>query len=365
MKKLYFILFIVLLCTTCNRQVNKDTINIASQLSKTIIGKVSDFADSVSYIILETTDKCLLPEYSLVEYIDEQNIFVRGGHILYRFDRNGAFKNRIGRIGQGPGEHTYLYDAKVDYDNNLILMLIPGGKVYVYDFDGDFVRQINLSDYTDHQMWYMGNNTFAVIASSDENGFTTFLRLYDYDGELLQQHMLMTDKYDFERVLRTVPMLYETVDCLNIKFFYNDTIYRFLDESILASKVLNTGKFLPCRELIENIHRRKDLDNNYLLIETIVDSERYMFIRSNWKNRRFGFVYDKMNETFLHSGSLSTRFESEFGIENDMTGYGKFWPKMTTVRGENIVVQLIYPHDAGFTDMEEDDNPVVQVVHLK
>ena len=368
MKKIGLILFIALISIACNRQANRQAsndnmIDLSRQLSNRIVGKVSDFADAVSHIILETCNESLLPAHSFIIHIDSQNIFVLGRHRVYRFDGNGNFKNRIGSRGQGPGEFESLYAAIVDYDNHQVLMLAPGGRVLIHDFDGNFKHQIRLSDNADHQAHYAGNGTFAVIAHCAENGFTTLLRVYSNEGELLQTHILMTDTYDFFRGVRSVPLLYNALGYLNIKFLYNDTIFRLSDGNIIASKMLYTGRFRPSREMVEYFDRRDNLERNFLQIIHIVETERYMFFQA-WRNGMQGFIYDKESGRFLHSGSIATRFVRTIGVENDITGYGKFWPRIV-VQGANKIAQLIDPHYLGFTDMEEDANPVVQIVHLR
>ena len=93
-----------MICFGCNMQTNNDTIDIQEQFSKTTICDLNNFTDSISNIILETNDDCLLPEISAILYIDNKDVFVAGGNYVYRFDRNGKFKNKIGGIGGGTQE---------------------------------------------------------------------------------------------------------------------------------------------------------------------------------------------------------------------------------------------------------------------
>lgn len=77
--------------------------------------KVSEYASSIEYIPLETTDDCLIgDEFSLI--VASQDIFVH--HFLekkiYRFDKSGKFLNFIGKRGQGPGEYNDVFGIYAD-----------------------------------------------------------------------------------------------------------------------------------------------------------------------------------------------------------------------------------------------------------
>ena len=75
--------------------------------------KISDLFTGFEIIPLETSDESFMPSPNWIYFTDNnvftchQNVSGRepGPASLLRFDRNGNFKNRIGRGGRGPGEH--------------------------------------------------------------------------------------------------------------------------------------------------------------------------------------------------------------------------------------------------------------------
>lgn len=62
------------------------------------------------------------------------------------FKRTGEFVCDAGRIGQGPGEYFSLVDAQIDEANQRIYLLpLLISKIYVYDFQGNFLSDIPLA----------------------------------------------------------------------------------------------------------------------------------------------------------------------------------------------------------------------------
>ena len=64
---------------------------------------VQDIIDSIRYVMLETTDECLIGNISEL-YVDGRFIFVVDNTIyesVFVFDENGRFLNKIGRLGRG------------------------------------------------------------------------------------------------------------------------------------------------------------------------------------------------------------------------------------------------------------------------
>lgn len=60
---------------------------------------------------------------------------------IFRFDRNGAFINKIGSRGEGPGEFRKLTDVLVD-ENYVYAGNISERKLYCYTHEGVFIKTI-------------------------------------------------------------------------------------------------------------------------------------------------------------------------------------------------------------------------------
>ena len=110
--------------------------------------KLSDYASSVNYVPLETTDECLLAE-ELQVITTTQYIFVHDQimYKVYRFDKtSGKYLNMVGSRGQGPGEYTRLLGFYVDDTDKKCFLLCNTG-IYMYDYEGTFLKKEVLPHY--------------------------------------------------------------------------------------------------------------------------------------------------------------------------------------------------------------------------
>ncbi|MCX6225164.1 MAG: 6-bladed beta-propeller, partial [Bacteroidia bacterium] len=81
------------------------SIDVFAGLKNQIKMKLSDFADSIAYIPLQGLPEVPIGWVANLEMTPDE-LFVLASHEigLLRFNYSGKLKNRIGRIGNGPGE---------------------------------------------------------------------------------------------------------------------------------------------------------------------------------------------------------------------------------------------------------------------
>jgi len=105
--------------------------------------KLSELADSLIPIKLQTKDECLIGRINQVEYCDN-HIFVTDykSRQIHAFNKDGKFLNQIGRIGQGPGEYTSTHSITID-NKNKFLYVSSNTKIIRYDFSGRFMGELS------------------------------------------------------------------------------------------------------------------------------------------------------------------------------------------------------------------------------
>ena len=98
--------------------------------------RMSDLIESVEYIPLETTDKCLIGDGVRYDFNDEY--IVAGdvnGEEFYLFNRKGKFIRAIGGRGGGPEEFTYIGALWLNPDDRTIM--VDDGKILHFDYKGN------------------------------------------------------------------------------------------------------------------------------------------------------------------------------------------------------------------------------------
>ena len=116
-------------CTSTPSQVtNPDIVSIELPLRQNDqLIKLSELADSIRYIPLQTTDSCLIGSIDKLLQTDKDKFVIvdkETAVAVYLFDKNGRFLNHIGRQGQGYGEYVSIED-------------VTWGDGYVYVWDSN------------------------------------------------------------------------------------------------------------------------------------------------------------------------------------------------------------------------------------
>ena len=75
--------------------------------------KLSDIADSVQYVPLETNDKCLIDFINSGKVVKTGKYwFVSSNTRLYQYTTDGKFVRNIGSRGGGPGQFNYFQQIR-------------------------------------------------------------------------------------------------------------------------------------------------------------------------------------------------------------------------------------------------------------
>lgn len=101
---------------------------------------VSEFADTVMYIPLETNAKSFFKRVIQIQITDKY-IFINGRDQLLVFSKEGKFIRQIGRKGKGPGEHLLIFGFVVVHDT---VYISSSGKrsLLKYNVTGIFLEEV-------------------------------------------------------------------------------------------------------------------------------------------------------------------------------------------------------------------------------
>lgn len=105
--------------------------------------KLSDFVEDFEIVRFENKDDAFFKASSYI--VTDNYIGVRqSGAPFLLFDKNGKLLNKVGEIGNGPGEYNVLYDQAINEKTGKIYLAPFAGlnKVHEYNMDGSYVRSL-------------------------------------------------------------------------------------------------------------------------------------------------------------------------------------------------------------------------------
>lgn len=357
--------------------------NIAGEL------KLSDFAESIEYIPLETKDKCLMTNIRRYDISDNYIVAVCGKtEIVYLFRRNGRFISQLGATGGGPGEYLGGPSAVFIDEQKKHIMIVTQyqRKLVIYGLNGKFLREEEISG-NDIGFYRLFHKDHFYIDSRNYNGNYPFV----YEIRTRDFKLVSED-------IRSIPFEKRgniwTGIGFNSKYIYenkvhtkesslNDTIYVIDDDFSYKPKyVVNAGKYEITPELrgeSDGVRYMKRLEE-HVQFKSFFETDNYLLLSYLYEREKLYYAYyDKNKQKLLY-------FPSETGIVNDYDGGIDFWPRMQNNKTWSAFYEAhlfedelsekkkINPKGSAkaqqtfnsfIKSLDPDDNPVLIIVKLK
>lgn len=387
---------------------NKETVKypVVIQISEALLNPqeeilLSELADSISYIPLETRKDCLLGNYPFFSFTSRYIAYLN-----YCFDWSGNFLFKIGKLGQGPGEEPGEIISKIVFcDGNFYT---KGQKIIEYDSCGNFTgKELPLYSVNKLKSKISGNLYKVAAINTSKNK----LLLYNYPDTVfvMNKNLEIENKYFVMPWNKKEMSFFSTAGpydryMTNYKedvLFYNyfrDTVFQVsgnifnpkwiikfddlkLPEHFLydfnelygiAAKDYENGQ-------LENTPMIKQMDHKYGVI-SLNESNDYVFIIASEL-----IAFRKLRKLPQSSPILicynkkTKQIRSFKKIKDDLTGYPNFFPRCGLV--EERMIDFFWPYEQDewvkkkaktnpqffqFIDRDfSEDNPIVVVVHLK
>ena len=339
---------------------------------------LSQIAERVEYIPLETTSACLIKRpKAYVRYVDGKYI-ISCAQAVYMFDENGKFIRQLGSHGNGPGEYDYVQFVDADAKNGYFY-LQTFGKLNTYTLDGKFVKDLPIPDATN--VGQLNDSLFACYMYNSNGQIKNRLILLNEKGHIVQgfrnyDHFEVANNMSYVLMNDEDRYLFRFKDNLCFRDYYNDTLFTVTETALLPRYVFQLGKYaIPLENRWETANgdwnKYKREASKYLQINTI-ETEHYVFMPcKSWDG-------DELSGLVLYDKDKNTCFKmKENSIPNDLDGGIPFEPftsigdnTMLTMWAPDKIMELakkdpsILKHDK-LKNLKEDDNPVLMIVHLK
>ncbi|GHT83777.1 hypothetical protein FACS189420_0110 [Bacteroidia bacterium] len=364
---------------------------------------LSDFASSIRYVKLNSSDENLLAVFNQIIY--EDGLFMISDNqekYVYTFNEDGSFKQKIGQIGQGPGEYNKLkwFDYLPGHDE--ILIHPYSRDTYFYNPEGNFIRKFNFSKFYETDTTVI-ESPFRVIYVNP----TVFAIDINFVGTPLSKLMLVKDSlqvildvpanssFEFDwgemgailghglQVPETNVVMYRRGDKIIHYNPYQDTIH-VIDKNLKMEYIpINFGNY-------KNDSYSKEKVISLLNMEEFSDFFFFEFRASGLTPEPYESYSNGMTITLSNICAVYNKKTSELtflkqaqkgklGFKNDIDDGLPFWPKYINAHGE--MVSYYQPDEfmeafqnkedvpddvkAILKDLQNDDNPIVVIAKIK
>ncbi len=380
---------------SCERKISpakENIIPLATEVGKYGILNLSDYVTDLKYIPLETNDSVLISNIEQIIYENEKIIITsdwRQNECLV-FNKNGAFCNKIGNIGQGPEEYIAL--QQIFTHDNLIYIKTPSVLLKTYDTDGNFVKKIPLpdlkSEYMIREVQPITSDIFFLDIASHELSYypiTILIKSNGITSDIIKEY---TEPFILEK-----PFEYVSNNEFAITYRFKNEIryykYTNCDTIFTIGKSLNKkdafifdfGKYKPTRT-----HLTGKKDNSLsgappIRPIKILESSDFLFIEFNFakyapepfefkttmgsstkekivtNSMVFG-LFDKNTKTL---NLMNQPIKRKLGLKNDIDGGPVIWPLYISTNDE-LVTSVSSDDFLEYFDQIE--NPTPELVHI-
>lgn len=355
----------------------KDSIRVNINLDEINKLELTPFTDSIQYLKLETTsdDNSLVSNIKKINFDQHRNIYIHDNqNKIFSFDKNGKFNYVIDKKGQGPGEYSTIENFSINENKNRIEILdLPKRQIACYDLsDGSFLEMRKLHQPV-FSIFPIENNAFLAdlpMAIDSSGNFGVFLldSLFRKDRALLQYSgaypLLNQDFGVFSELNNNEYGIYSHVE---------NAIYHFTADNLTKRYIFNFENRTP----VQSLHGQ-DLwsmsESEQERIATVIfykETNTLILLRISDKGALKIFLYDKKEN---HGQVISPIDKSHFF----MPSYIKTDTKnnMITAITTDIIL-MINEHNENnknglrpdlyelMRDTKEEDNPILQIIHLK
>ena len=153
---------------------------------------------------LESGDSILFKGSASTIHLADDDIFLLDAsqRVIFRFGRDGKFKNKIFRNGQGPEEYNVLFNMAL-FDNKVYAL--DNTKIQLYDYEGNYLKTVPLKN-DGRQVAVAKDGTIAVASNYIQPYQLTLYRpdgtISEYlpsDKNLLKQQISQSTYHSLKR----------------------------------------------------------------------------------------------------------------------------------------------------------------------
>ncbi len=403
-------------------------INLSEDVSTVPSLLLSEVAEKLEIVLLEMTDQSMLGEIRRIQVTDH-NIWIDHGRefYIYRFSRSGKFLNKIGSIGQGPGEYTTYSTFLVDEDKKEVYIIANTNGVLAYDFEGNFKRkivdvQIILQLFSSVYDQYILNNqkffatqNFGLYRPIDKDLLWSFVSLSDdfqkkkyfkNPAHVGKEELIIANRANMDRMVNYWREYLTSMDTYNaqltLKYPDTDTIYCYDDATnqLLPQYAIFTDEEKGDYEATHLWFKdRKAFD--YFSIKSYYPTKAFIYLVGSKGEEVYTYCYNKKDGSVRlqkRQSAITERdvpwfsfplrqMKRDFVLDNDLGGgdftvdsrsSGKYWIDILEPGGDENWIDIDQIKSTTVIDESkkkelirvlesatEDSNPILMIATLK
>ena len=434
MKSILLLLIITLLgCSSNMKQepISKSgipVINLSEDVSTVPSLLLSESAEKLEIVSLEMTDQSMLGEIRRIQVTDH-NIWIDHGRefYIYRFSRTGKFLNKIGSIGQGPGEYTTYSTFLVDEDKKEVYIIANTNGVLAYDFEGNFKRKIVdiqtilqlfssvYDQYILNNQKFFATQNFALYRPIDKDSLWSFVSLGDdfqkkkyfkNPAHVGKEELIIANRANMDRMVNYWREYLTSMDTYNgqltLKYPDTDTIYCYDDATnqLLPQYAIFTDEEKGDYEATHLWFKdRKSFD--YFSIFSYYPTKDFVYLIGSKGEEVYTYCYNKKDGSVRlqkRQSAITERdvpwfsfplrqMKRDFVLDNDLGGgdftvdsrsSGKYWIDILEPGGDENWIDIDQIKSSTVIDeskkkeliqvlenVTEDSNPILLIATLK
>ena len=403
-------------------------INLSEDVSTVPSLLLSESAEKLEIVSLEMTDQSMLGEIRRIQVTDH-NIWIDHGRefYIYRFSRTGKFLNKIGSIGQGPGEYTTYSTFLVDEDKKEVYIIANTNGVLAYDFEGNFKRKIVdiqtilqlfssvYDQYILNNQKFFATQNFALYRPIDKDSLWSFVSLGDdfqkkkyfkNPAHVGKEELIIANRANMDRMVNYWREYLTSMDTYNgqltLKYPDTDTIYCYDDATnqLLPQYAIFTDEEKGDYEATHLWFKdRKSFD--YFSIFSYYPTKDFVYLIGSKGEEVYTYCYNKKDGSVRLQKRQSTiterdvpwfsfplrQMKRDFVLDNDLGGgdftvdsrsSGKYWIDILEPSGDENWIDIDQIKSSTVIDeskkkeliqvlenVTEDSNPILLIATLK
>ena len=434
MKSILLLLIITLLGCSSNKKqepISKSgvpVINLSEDVSTVPSLLLSEAAEKLEIVPLEMTDESVLSDITEMQVTDHK-IWIDHGRefYIYRFSRTGKFLNKIGSIGQGPGEYTTYSTFLVDEDKKEVYIIANTNGVLAYDFEGNFKRKIvdiqmilqlfssPYDQYILNNQKFFATQNFGLYRPIDKDSLWSFVSLGDdfqkkkyfkNPAHVGREEQIIANRANMDRMVNYWREYLTSMDTYNaqltLKYPDTDTIYCYDDATnqLLPQYAIFTDEEKGDYEATHLWFKdRKAFD--YFSIFSYYPTKDFIYLVGSKGEEVYTYCYNKKDGSVRLQKRQSTiterdvpwfsfplrQMKRDFVLDNDLGGgdftvdsrsSGKYWIDILEPGGDENWIDIDQIKSSTVIDESkkkelirvlesatEDSNPILMIATLK